>query len=1016
MALFGEVSSRPYYSKVFMGHYGDAKGQLGCTQSGCRKALNRDQQMEVVVVAPATTSSGHLWTPSFKRQTRKCQEAASYSSLCSHKPWSFGKLLMVIMVLLPRAAASAPITSVGITVPPDLTAAGSPLTSSGTITLGHSGQTCSTTACTVSSGVVIADASAKGATVNLPVANQTFNPIEICKSDSSANGVTIAANGTDKVGGASTVVLSQQNQCVKLADTGVGSWTLMHSGPVSAYSGPISVTGTGLSGNPINNSSINSTQNVMAYGAACDGVTDDTAAFNRTIAAAGNGGVVLLPPNSQCEVTNLTFKNTITGLTVTTGAYNETPDNAASLEFTGTPGPCSAGSGGLLLVSGYSLRFTQLKLYEKRAGTNSSCFINVSMASPTTTARVTFDHDLISGPPGAATQAFFLSRTAQFTLDSSYINDGVFSQWVVEDIAANGFNNVVSITNNRFGALTFAQTYHYGIDLNLATSSGASGTQALSIIHNTLEQDPNLIRIGAGEGVTILNNWAKDRFPIATWAGANGTNLGCGTNTYCANTCVTPTNYSAASYVFCTSALCTPGAASKEPAWGTAPGGTTVDNTCKWTNEGAGIGMDLTGTGTVADNHWGSGGAIELKTESSSSLTGWDIRGNYISTGHISELLNNASGSSIEANNIFDTAVDAIAGQSNPGLAVIGDGTTTVNAVRVGPQNYSSGSGKNIPWLKLGANTHGEAFYDTSAFPPARFTDSSSNGWIIQDPGGSLTKSIGSTLLAGNPYLACAEGTAPTGASGIDEVWCDSTAHRMKMLNNNGASTSIIGASDDISSLTPAAAKYSMNSHKFTGLAPGTASGDSLAVSLNHLNELASATGNYSMGGNSLISVGNLRSNATNVAASGTIRDGNNTTIAAARNAANSADIALLGSDSFNRVTLGDSANAAELKSNNPLSLAAGASPTLTAGCSGSGSSVVAGSNDNRGRFITQSSAATTCTLTFNHIWSTAPACVFVDGSASVTPASFSAGATTTNTAVVDFSSTTSKKINYLCF
>jgi hypothetical protein len=40
------------------------------------------------------------------------------------------------------------------------------------------------------------------------------------------------------------------------------------------------------------------------------------------------------------------------------------------------------------------------------------------------------------------------------------------------------------------------------------------------------------------------------------------------------------------------------------------------------------------------------------------------------------------------------------------------------------------------------------------------------------------------------------EGTAPTGGTGVDNIWADSTDHRYKMINNNGTATDIVGFND----------------------------------------------------------------------------------------------------------------------------------------------------------------------------------------------------------------------------
>lgn len=93
-----------------------------------------------------------------------------------------------------------------------------------------------------------------------------------------------------------------------------------------------------------------------------------------------------------------------------------------------------------------------------------------------------------------------------------------------------------------------------------------------------------------------------------------------------------------------------------------------------------------------------------------------------------------------------------------------------------------------------------------------------------------------------------------------------------------------------------------------------------------------------------------------------------------------------------------------------------GTAPTLTAGCNGSGASAITGTNTH-GHFTTQTAAATTCTVTFSAsgAFHAAPDCVFYDNNADATPLTFSTGAISTTTAVVDFSSLTATDIGYIC-
>jgi hypothetical protein len=71
-------------------------------------------------------------------------------------------------------------------------------------------------------------------------------------------------------------------------------------------------------------------------------------------------------------------------------------------------------------------------------------------------------------------------------------------------------------------------------------------------------------------------------------------------------------------------------------------------------------------------------------------------------------------------------------------------------------------------------------------------------------------------------------------------------------ITSSYVDTSIGKTASGIDQFAAAGGNYAMGSHKVTGLVAGTASGDSLAFGLNHLNDLTTATGNYAMGSNKL--------------------------------------------------------------------------------------------------------------------------------------------------------------------
>lgn len=88
---------------------------------------------------------------------------------------------------------------------------------------------------------------------------------------------------------------------------------------------------------------------------------------------------------------------------------------------------------------------------------------------------------------------------------------------------------------------------------------------------------------------------------------------------------------------------------------------------------------------------------------------------------------------------------------------------------------------------------------------------------------------------------------------------------------------------------------------------------------------------------------------------------------------------------------------------------AAGAAPTITAGCNGAGSSI--SGSDLAGTVTGQTAAATTCTITFNSAYSSTPYCTATGLTSPLT------GAVTpsTTTLVVNFASTANYQFNYQC-
>jgi hypothetical protein len=84
--------------------------------------------------------------------------------------------------------------------------------------------------------------------------------------------------------------------------------------------------------------------------------------------------------------------------------------------------------------------------------------------------------------------------------------------------------------------------------------------------------------------------------------------------------------------------------------------------------------------------------------------------------------------------------------------------------------------------------------------------------------------------------------------------------------------------------------------------------------------------------------------------------------------------------------------------------------PTLTAGCNGAGSSIASGSSDVHGSATGQTTAATTCTLTFGTAFASVPNCVVSGDQSAITALTRNIG-----TLVITFASTANYRFNWHC-
>ena len=119
------------------------------------------------------------------------------------------------------------------------------------------------------------------------------------------------------------------------------------------------------------------------------------------------------------------------------------------------------------------------------------------------------------------------------------------------------------------------------------------------------------------------------------------------------------------------------------------------------------------------------------------------------------------------------------------------------------------GTSQSSPTLGLcGTEFHAAASVEgclTLQFQPGTGTDAPST--IVVGHSGSATGVVSTTFpgpiqagasggVAGT--FSCPEGTAPSGVASSDLLYCDSTAHRFKMNNNNGGAVQVVASGADI--------------------------------------------------------------------------------------------------------------------------------------------------------------------------------------------------------------------------
>jgi hypothetical protein len=501
--------------------------------------------------------------------------------------------------------------------------------------------------------------------------------------------------------------------------------------------------------------------NSSGYQAMCNGSTDDTNAFACAIQCAGSGGGLHIPVGKLCNVTSLTLSGQ-QGFTISSDAQPSPPSASGGptgIQFTGTPTTCAqsggVGTGGLINTGGFlsDLLIQSVGLYENPSTATSStgtCFLNIYEAS-----RVRLVQNYISVNPKQVPDsiALRLEEDTQVEVRQNYFDDngpancdtnnppsdlcvGVFGKHVFASSDTGNYVEGLIIKANRFGQLAFPYRYNPEVDIEVVSSGGSLGGKALDVADNIFEVGPNLLYISDGLDVGVDNNWTGDGATLTEWSASQAITASEGSPA-----CVSPTTYisSGPVNIFCTRAGGTTG--SSEPTWSTScpSGGQTCnDNGITWTNEGPGILFNLTMTGTLSGNQVGGNAGIGIRLNSNSA-TGQDSYGTTSVSGNNFfgdlwiDLLDLATGSSLRSNTFSASSSGSYSAMA--ALLQVGNGTISVPNVLIGVNKYTSSGA----FVVLSANTHGTLTYDTSQYSSSNLTDNSSGGWVISDPGGTVS-------------------------------------------------------------------------------------------------------------------------------------------------------------------------------------------------------------------------------------------------------------------------------------
>lgn len=448
-----------------------------------------------------------------------------------------------------------------------------------------------------------------------------------------------------------------------LKDGGTGTTDL------TSYSGGVGITGnTNASGtDSLNNVNWNKWVDPRTYGAVCDGTTDDTSAFVSALTA---NHAVAIPQGLVCVIASHLTISGVNGNTIfgqgrkETGPSDSTPKTG--LKFTGTPGTCSGGTGGLLNINGaYSVEFRNMDIWFDQPTTDpTKCEIYIYNS-----ARWKFEGVHITDPGSVGnntlctmastpyacctgngtgtcnvanlsvnTTAFQMEQSDEGTLDNNIVDNGFARIIYSPDTSSpKSFMNLDRFTHNRFSYPAVQYAYLPQIDIESGFVGGVP--QNIKIDHNVFEQAPNSILMShGGFGIEITNNYMADGFGMTgAWQMNHSYTPSFNTSTRATGGCVEAA-VSGTNYEFCNTQAttsCTSGGMT--PSWSATLGASVSDNQCTWINEGRAIGVELSATSaSVHDNLFGISGLVDLKLGTGDFAT--SVFGNFFNYGFADEI------------------------------------------------------------------------------------------------------------------------------------------------------------------------------------------------------------------------------------------------------------------------------------------------------------------------------------------------------------------------------------------